>query len=915
MSRVPVLLKKSLFLILGTLLLAGSLAAQQKPLTLTDIMKFKEISRTALSRDGEWAAYSTRPGRGDGEAVILSLNGEASYTLARGGAITFSDDASWAAVELLPEFQRTINTKKGEAAPETGVILMRTETGDTTLFHRVASRAFSADSRWLALLFSPPDGEKKKSEKKKCGTDLLLVNLDSSLRRRIPSVTEYAFDSTSSWLACAVEDTSGEENGLYALPLSQAEESPRVLLKRTKGRVSNLSWDTQGGTLAFLAADLDDSGGEKETCVGLWHSGATGADIVIRHEAGPAGWVVYHKNRLTWSRDGKRLFLGLKPQSQIPPEKEEADSTAVYDIDSILRERGVDVWHWNDDYINPQEKKMWPREKDRTYLAVYYPGPGRLVPLADETVPNVSIPDNSRFALARSNLPYRKLITWYGNLDDIYLIDLKTGAKKLVAARQMYNADLSPGGRYVAYYANKNWYLYDVREGTARNLTKGITTPFYNEDHDYPEPAPGYGLAGWTQKDEWVLIYDKYDLWKFSTADGRAVNLTGGYGRQNGYTFRVVQMDPRSRALPSRGDLLLRSYQNQRKNFGFYRTDISKANVEKVLEEDKKFDFLAKAEKSDTILYTRQDYREFPDLWVSDVNFEHPRRISLVNPRIADFAWGTAELVHWDSEDGIPLDGVLIKPGNYEPGKRYPVLVYYYRFFSQRLHEFNQMVINHRPNFPYYASNGYAVFLPDIRFEIGTPGPSAVKCLVPGVQKLIDMGIADPKGVALHGHSWSGYQTAFVITRTDMFACAVAGAPVSNMTSAYSGIRWGSGLARQMQYEQSQSRIGASLWERRDLYIENSPVFFADRIHTPLLIMFGDKDDAVPWYQGIELYLAMRRLRKDCVFLEYRDEPHHPQKYANKLDYTIRMKEYLDHYCKGAPAPEWLKKGAPYRGQ
>ena len=286
-----------------------------------------------------------------------------------------------------------------------------------------------------------------------------------------------------------------------------------------------------------------------------------------------------------------------------------------------------------------------------------------------------------------------------------------------------------------------------------------------------------------------------------------------------------------------------------------------------------------------------------------------------MNPQVEDFAWGTAELVEWRSDDGIPLQGVLIKPGNYQPGKRYPVLVYFYRFMSQRLYDFNQVVINHRPCFPYYASNGYAIFLPDIRFEVGRPGLSSVKCLVPGVQKLIDMGIADPDAIALHGHSWSGYQTAFVVTQTNIFKCAIAGAPVSNMTSAYGGIRWGTGLARQFQYEQSQSRIGGSLWEYPERYLANSPLFFADRIETPILIMHGDKDDAVPWYQSIEFYLAMRRLGKYCVFLEYRDEPHHPKKYANKLDYTIRMKQFLDHYLKEAPAPDWMTKGVPYRGK
>jgi len=180
------------------------------------------------------------------------------------------------------------------------------------------------------------------------------------------------------------------------------------------------------------------------------------------------------------------------------------------------------------------------------------------------------------------------------------------------------------------------------------------------------------------------------------------------------------------------------------------------------------------------------------------------------------------------------------------------------------------------------------------------------------VQKLIEMGVADPKAIALHGHSWGGYETAFMVTQTNLFACAIAGAPVSNMTSAYSGIRLESGLARQFQYEEEQSRIGGSLWEYPERYIENSPVFFADKINTPLLIEFGDEDGAVPWEQGIELYLAMRRLGKECVMLEYRGEPHHLKKYPNKLDYSVKFKEFLDHYLKGAPAPEWLAKGVPY---
>ncbi len=316
-----------------------------------------------------------------------------------------------------------------------------------------------------------------------------------------------------------------------------------------------------------------------------------------------------------------------------------------------------------------------------------------------------------------------------------------------------------------------------------------------------------------------------------------------------------------------------------------------------------------------SVLFSREDYGEFPDVWVSDLSFKTPKKVSDANPQLAEFAWGTAELVEYRSKDGVPLQGVLIKPAGYVPGRRYPVITYFYERESQLLYAFNEPVVNHRPSFPIYAGAGYAIFLPDVVFTVGHPGQSFVKCLVPAVQKIVDMGVADPKKLGLHGHSWGGYGTAYMVTQTSMFAAAVAGAPVANMTSAYDGIRWESGIARQAQYEKSQSRIGGSLWEKRDLFLENSPLFFVDRVETPVLIEHGDEDGAVPWYQGIEFYLSLRREGKNVILLQYRGEPHHLQKYPNKLDYSIKMKQYFDHYLKGEPAADWIVNGQPYVGK
>lgn len=936
------------FVFFMIVLISTSLPAQKKrSLTFQDIMKFKAIQDPRISEDGKWVIYSTRPDRGDGEVMVHSTAGEKVFTIERGSAPVLSRNSRWVVAAVLPEAVELEKTENDKDKPKKGMALLSTVTGEVVQFDRVERFAFSEDSKWMAYQHFKEEekGDKKRREsdqgkpassknekgktKKNVGSEAVLLNLETKKEIHIPFVTSFAFDSTSRYFAYAVSDTSGISNGLFYVELLK-EGCPRKIVDFGRdGYYVHLTWNNKRGILAYLSASLDEKGEPDSASLWIWDPSLEQFSGAVVIDATPEGWIVPPKNELVWTDDGQRLFFGLKPESEIGEEKNEKEEEAgdkeqdeekekefdLYDVEALLNKREVDVWHWDDPLINSHQKKMWERMKDRTYRAVYHLDSGEFVALADEEMADVEVSQNPRFALGSSDRPYQKLITWDGRYRDYYLVELEDGSRKKILSRLASWANLSPGGKFIVYYHDKHWYLYDQSKGVTRNLTEKMDVPFYNEDHDYPSVVPGYGMAGWIENDEAVLIYDKYDIWQFDTISGEGLSLTDGEGRRKNTTFRIRRLDPDQRCFKKSQRVLLSAYYNLKKHYGFYSATIGRPGVTKLIEEKKRFRFLAKAEAKDRLIYTRESYSEFPDIWFSDHQFRKPQKISSVNPQISEFAWGTAELVEWKSMDGIPLQGVLIKPGNYERGKRYPVLVYFYRFFSQRLHEFNQMVINHRPNFPFYASNGYALFLPDIRFEIGRPGFAATKCLVPGIQKLIDMGIADPGAVALHGHSWSGYQAAFVITQTDIFACAVAGAPVSNMTSAYSGIRWGSGLARQFQYEKTQSRIGGSLWEYPERYIENSPVFFADRIETPLLIMFGDEDGAVPWYQGIELYLAMRRLDKDCIFLQYRKEPHHLRKYPNKLDYSIKMKEYLDHYCKGAQPAKWIDEGVRYRGE
>jgi dipeptidyl aminopeptidase/acylaminoacyl peptidase len=924
--------KKSLILliVLGLVFSSQTVVAQgKKPLTFEDMMKFKALQSPVISSNGLWVAFSAQPDRGDGEVRVHSVKTDKEFVIERGTRPLFSRDSRWVVCTVRPSALDL--EKPARDRPKQGMALLNLDSGDVLDFPNVERFAFSKNGTWLAYkLFEEEkkeekkddqeENEKKPASKLETGTVLVLRNLAAAEETRIPFVAGYAFDNDSKYLVYAVAEPVGKGNGLFRRTLAFADlpEAPILLLE--KGSFKNLAWSEAGTRLAFLGGIQDDKGVVEACSLWLWDGKSPKEVQKVDAASALKDSIIPPRNQLDWTEDGRRLFFGVKPKGPEKPEEpgEEAGEPELgdlFDREKILAEREVDVWHWNDPIINSQQKKVWNRMKDRTLTAVYHTGSGKTIVLADAEMPDVVTADNPDRILGFSNIPYQKEITWDGNFQDVYVVGLADGKRARILKRFSGRPSLSPKGRYLVYYVNKNWHLVDIPSGKKADLTGSLAVSFANEDHDTPAAPRGYGIAGWMEDESAVFIYDKFDIWRFDLPSGRGKNMTGGYGRDNHLIFRILRLDPEKRTFTKGQRILLSSYNDLKKNHGFYSAEVGAVGVERELEELKKFRFLAKAEKADVILYTRESYEEFPDLWTAGFGFKSPRKITDLNPQVKDFAWGRAELVEWMSTDGVPLQGVLIKPGDYEPGKRYPVIIYFYELFSQRLYEFNQIVVNHRPCFPFYASNGYALFLPDVRFAVGHPGPSSVKCVVPGAQKLIDMGVADPDKIGIHGHSWSGYETAYIVTQTDFFACGIAGAAVGNMTSAYSGIRWQSGLARQFQYEKTQSRIGGSLWEKPELFWENSPVFFADRINTPLLLMHGDEDGAVPWYQSIEIYLAMRRLGKDCVFLQYRGEPHHPQKYANKLDYSIKMKEYFDTYLKGKPAPDWISKGVLYNGK
>ena len=892
--------------------LANNHDSEKRPLALTDIMQFREIEQRVVSDNGEWLAFAAVPDLGDSEGVVVNTLTATQFSVARADRPQLNQTGSFVAFRqrapLLVREQAShaeASDEQKQMAKQTDMVLVATASGEQQQIADVERFAFTGNGEYLVRLHNQED-------KQDLGQTLVVQNLTSGAEQRFADVKSFTVAEQGSRLSFVQAYTVDNEDtqGQRLVILNTANMSQLTLQESSTEHVNGVQFNHAGDALAWLSGPATSDNPHPNQLLYLWQYGQSQGEVIDTQRA---GFVLSEHASPSWSDDDTRIFIGYRPAQQdpMPGLAMPASMDDLYDLNRLTSDRRLQVWHGEDERIITHQRETYSSMNRATSPAVVWTDNYQVVAFGDDIEDSWRQTEHSNAQLIRNGSAYLREITWNGYYHDIDHVNLRTGERQTVVSRvrSSERGSLSPNGRYVAYVQDQQYQVFDTESGQHTALAGDIQVSWVDEQQDRPMEASSYGVAGWLDDSSAFLAYDRFDIWKI-TLTGEATRLTDG--RDVSKQFRVQALTD---ALGFAADetLLINSYSDTQKYHGFWSLDLSTGDFTPLIEGPKRYQFIDYLPEQQRVVYTQEDFREFPDLRSATLDFSETLRLTDINPQVSEFKWGNAELIDWQTEDGVTLQGVVIKPDDYDPARTYPVMIYYYEQFSQRLHHFNQMKVNHRPNFPFYVGQDYVVFLPDMRYRMGAPGPSATESLVPGVEKLIEMGIADPQRIGLHGHSWSGYKSAYVVTETDMFAAVVSGAPVSNMTSAYTGIRWQSGVARQFQYETGQSRIGPSMYEDLEPYIKNSPVFFADKINTPMLIQFGDADGAVPWEQGIEYYLALRRLDKDVVMLHYEDEPHHLQQYANKVDYSIKMLEFFDHFLKGEPAPQWWIEGLPYQ--
>jgi dipeptidyl aminopeptidase/acylaminoacyl peptidase len=918
---------------------------EKRPLTHDDYDSWKSIRSQRVSADGRWILYQIQPQDGEGELVVRSTRDETEYRLERGTQADFTRDSSYVVFLVSPPEDSVKAArrakKKGPNLPKSQLVILSLTDGSTATVERVKSFRLPAEAAgWLAYLMEEPPTEEEETEEKgeeereersgrrptgrqegeeaedeeekKFGTELILRSLADNTDVSFESVLDYRFTEKGDWLLYIVSsEENPESDGVYAHRPGETESSAVLT-----GQGNYKRWAMNEGEshLAFLT-DRDEYESNPRTFnLYGWKTGDPGAELWVSHTSTsgfPPGMSVSDKSGISFTDDGSIVLFGIKEIPE-PGEEKGEEKGEEEEEEEKEEEARFELWHWNDPYPYPQQLKMVERVRNETYESVYHLESGKFVQLADEDLPNVSLSDDGHVAFGQTDKPYTKRISYDSAYYDVYVIDPMTGARTLVVEETYFRASLSPIGKYVYWFGtDRHWHVYDIAGKTTANVSYALPVDVWRKNADRPQPRGGYGVAGWTDGDATILINDEFDIWEVKPDGSVPRNITEGFGRANNLSFRYFSLDREEETIDPSKWMLLRTTNTETMAQGFYRDRVRGSRQPQELHmADYSYGSPAKADDVDAILLTRQSFYEFPDLWLTDPRFRQFKKLSDVGAQREAFIWGNAEIARYFNADGVELKGILVRPENFDPEKKYPMLVYIYEKLSQGLHRFRNPSPGTSINLSYYVSNGYIIWQPDINYGTGHPGQDALNCVVPSVETIIDMGFVDPERVGLQGHSWGGYQGAYMITQTDIFSAVESGAPVSNMTSAYSGIRWSSGRVRQMQYEHTQSRLGRNLWNGGMMrYIENSPVFFADRITTPVLILHNDEDGAVPWYQGIEFIMALRRLGKVAFMLNYNGEEHGLRRRPNQKDYTVRMQQFFDHYLKGAPEPDWMIYG------
>ena len=930
-------------------------APKLKALSVADVSKWRSVRGTAISNNGDWFAARIGAAEGESDIIVKSTKTDKEYKFPGGegfGSLTFSFDNKWFAFSVggpRPPAggPPAPNAPTGPTRSPTKakVVLVDLATGIKTEFEGIASVNFSGEAAThLALRKAPIEGSTA------AGTDLLIRELSSGNELILGNVAAFAFDKKGRWLAMQIDAAGQIGNGIQ---IRDMQTGAIMSLDSGKASYAGMNW-TKGGDALICTKEVELKPGEpKQNQIIAFKNKpelqlgtpiAAPRTIWEKIAYDPAADTNFPKNmaivkgsaNFTDAQDAFLFSIQQTPKTEPKKDPAKPDDAKKGDkkdepkkpeaSDELQQPKSTTpsaaptgekpdlvIWHWKDDRLQSQQQKDEGSDRVTTFQCSYRIKEKKFIRLADDKLKRVSIAPKQRWAIATDSKPYDLMSSLDGKrFQDVTVIDMNTGERKSALTKARWYFGPSSDGNHFLYYDDGNFWTYETATGQKRNITKDGPGSFIDTEDDHNVDRPPHRPMGWSKDGQFVFLSDGWDIWQVPAQGGLMRNRTGN-GKKDGIRYQNIHpFDLDEPGFDLSKPLLVSIYGEWTKKAGFAQINPTESQPKVLTFIDAAFGFVMKAKNADTYFYTIETFKEYPDWFVSNGTFGGAKRLTNANPQQSQYAWCSGvKLLNYSSTRGEKLQAALYLPANYEPGKKYPTVVYIYEKLSQNLNRYLQPGMNGF-SASIYTSNGYAVLMPDIRYEINDPGKSSAGCVLPALDAAIKSGVVDQGHVGLQGHSWGGYQTAFLVTQTDAFKAAVAGAPLTNLVSMYSSIYWNVGIANQPIFESSQGRFTCGYCDNLDAYLRNSPVIHAKNVKTPLMLLHNDKDGAVDFNQGIEYFNTLRRLQKPVVMLQYKGENHGLVKNANRKDYSIRMKEFFDHYLMDKPAPDWLKEGVPH---
>ncbi|MFC2132539.1 prolyl oligopeptidase family serine peptidase [Bacteroidota bacterium] len=929
-------IKHLLAILIAVLLSTGNMFSQDKlpALTQDDYEKWERLGLTQVSPDGNWIVYQKSKIEGNDTLYIKSTITDSVYKSAFSTGSVFTKDSKWLAYRIGFSKKKMDDMREKKQPIVYKMGLFNLITGKEEIIKDASSFAFSENSEFITLRKNKPTGSKAK------GNNIVLRKLNTGTDYPLGNLTSYSFNKKGDYLAYISETEGNTGNAVVLFDLAKYQVN---ILESDTVDFSQLIWEKEGNALAFMKSfkcdDYEEDNNIIYTYRNIYKTLEKNVYNPAEDKSFSEGKYINNSYRLSWAEDLSSVFFGVKDwtkkekkekkKNEAEKEKEDEDADKKADADSEKTDDkkdekknenkkpaskkndklpGVDVWHWNDDRIQPLQQKRYNSDKNFSYMCGWNIDTKKFIQIGKKGMKDARISGDQRYAVAIDRTPYEPAFKL--SYADYYLVDLATGEREKIFEKFTGYFVPSPDGEYFMYFKDKNWWTFDIRNKKHIALTKDTGIDFWNIRDDHPaEVRPPFGTGGWLKDDKAVLLYDEYDVWSFKPDGSGSQKLTKG--RDDEIIFRVQRLDYKEEYIDPKKPIYLRASGDKTKKSGYYRMKYGSDPVQLIFD-DKAIGSLQKAEKADKYIYTSQTYVESPNVFYVGADFNNAKKYSDTNPQQKDFAWGKTELINYVNADGVKLQGSLHYPANYEEGKKYPMVVYIYEILSRNIHRYITPSVKSSYNVTNYVQEGFFIFQPDIIYKLDDPGVSAVDCVVPAVKEVIKSGKIDEDKIGLMGHSWGAYQTAFIITMTDIFSAAVAGAPLTDMISMYTEVYWNSGGPNASIFETSQGRFTKPYFEEMDKYIENSPMFNAAKINTPLLVTFGDKDGAVDWHQGIEMYTTMRRMKKNMIMLVYADENHGLRKEENMLDYTKKVNQFFRHHLLGEEPAKWISDGVSY---